>query len=289
MLPPELTIGDFQIYWLNGGNFRLDGGTMFGAVPKVLWSRKCEADADNTLPFTNDVHLVRTPEHNIIIDTGLGNKLTEKQLSIFGVTAPWSVDSDLTELGLSRQDIDFVLLTHCDFDHAGGIVMHDAEGNEALTFPNAVHYVQKTEWEDVENPCHRGQSTYWPENFNLLKQEGTLEIIEGELEVVPGVTLRHTGGHTRGHQLVEMYSKGKTAVHLGDLFPSHFHSNPLWIMAYDNFPLEVIDRKEEYFRHYQQKDSWFTFYHDPLVKACKLDRQGNINTIWPTGPTHPSS
>lgn len=282
MVPNPLIIGDFQIYWLNGGNFRLDGGTMFGAVPKVLWEKKCKADAKNLLPFTNDVLLVKTPTHNIIVDTGLGNKLTEKQLSIFKVTSPWSIVSDLADLGLSRQDIDFVLLTHCDFDHAGGIVMHDAEGNEELTFPAAVHYVQKTEWEDVEQPCHRAQSTYWPENFNLLKKEGRLKIIDGELEVIHGVRLRHTGGHTRGHQLVEFTSKNETAVHLGDLFPTHAHANPLWVMAYDNFPLEVIDRKEEYFRHYSAMNSWFTFYHDPLIKACKLDRQNRIIDTWPS-------
>lgn len=282
MVSAPLTIGDFQIYWLNGGNFRLDGGTMFGAVPKVLWQRKCKADADNLLPFTNDVLLVKTATHNIIIDTGLGNKLSNKQLSLFKVTSPWSIVSDLAELGLSRQDINFVLLTHCDFDHAGGIVMHDTNGHEQLTFPAAVHYVQQTEWEDVENPCRRAQSTYWPENFNLLKKEGKLTIIEGELEIIPGITLQHTGGHTRGHQLVELTSNNETAVHLGDLFPTHAHTNPLWVMAYDNFPLEVIDRKEEYFHHYSALNSWFTFYHDPLMKACKLDQQNRITKTWQT-------
>ena len=278
----KLQVGDFQIHWLNGGNFRLDGGTMFGAVPKVLWERKCKADAANTLPFTNDILLVQTPEHNIIIDTGLGNKLTDKQLSIFQVTVPWSVIDDLAELDLSPQDIDFVLLTHCDFDHAGGIVMHDSLGNEQLTFPGAVHYIQKTEWEDVENPCRRAQSTYWPENFNLLKQKGKVELIAGDLEIIPGIKLRHTGGHTRGHQLIEISSQGETAVHLGDLFPTHAHNNPLWIMAYDNFPLEVIDRKEEYFKHYQKTDSWFTFYHDPQVKACKLTEKYAIEQVFPS-------
>ena len=159
--------------------------------------------------------------------------------------------------------------------------MHDRKNNEMLSFPNAVHYVQKTEWEDVENPCRRAKSTYWPENFNLLKKEGQLKIIEGDVEVIPGITLRHTGGHTRGHQLIEMTSNGETAVHLGDLFPTHTHSNPLWIMAYDNFPLDVIDRKEEYFHHYQQLNSWFTFYHDYQIKACKLNTSGKIDHTHP--------
>ncbi len=273
---PSLKIGHFQLHWLNGGHFRLDGGTMFGAVPKVLWEKKCPADANNCIPMCNDVLLVQTPEHNILIDTGLGNKLNTKQLSIFQITSPWSIIPQLASLGLARADIDAVILTHCDFDHAGGIVMHGKDGREELAFPDAVHFIQRKEWEDVENPCRRAQSTYWPENFSLLKKEGRLTIIDGEQEIFPGIIVRYTGGHTRGHQLVEITSDGETAVHLADLFPTHNHSNPLWIMAYDNFPLEVIDLKEKYFSHYQQLNSWFTFYHDLEIKACKLDPQGKI-------------
>ncbi len=278
---PPLHIGEFQIYWLNGGNFRLDGGTMFGAVPKVLWEKRCRPAPDNSLPFTNDVLLIKTPEHAVIVDTGLGNKLSAKQLAIFQVESPWSIIDDLAEHGLSRRDIDHVLLSHCDFDHAGGIVMHNSHGEEELSFPEATHHIQKAEWEDVENPCRRARATYWPENFSLLRREGKLAIVEGVSEVIPGITLRHTGGHTRGHQLIEIRSQGTTAVHLGDLFPTHLHSNPLWIMAYDNFPLEVIDRKEEYFNHYRNSQSWFTFYHDPAVKACTLDEKGRPDQLWP--------
>lgn len=276
MTRPSLKLGEFHIYWLNGGHFRLDGGTMFGAVPKVLWEKKCAADKKNTIPMCNDVLLIKTPEHNILIDTGIGNKLSDKLLSIFQVTKEWSLITELAELGLTRADIDLVLLTHCDFDHAGGIVMH-SQSKEELSFPNAVHYIQQKEWEDVEQPNRRAKSTYWPENFSLLKKKGKLQIISGNRDVISGVKLIHTGGHTRGHQLVELCSNGETAVHLGDLYPTHAHTNPLWIMAYDNFPLEVIERKEEYFKHYQKLDSWFTFYHDPAVKACKLDEQGMIN------------
>jgi len=276
MTIPSLNLGEFHIYWLNGGHFRLDGGTMFGAVPKVLWEKKCAADKKNTIPMCNDVLLVKTPEHNILIDTGIGNKLSDKLLSIFQVTKEWSLITELAELGLTRADIDLVLLTHCDFDHAGGIVMQNQD-REELSFPNAVHYIQQKEWEDVEQPNRRAKSTYWPENFSLLKKKGKLQIISGDREVISGVKLIHTGGHTRGHQLVELCSNGETAVHLGDLYPTHAHTNPLWIMAYDNFPLEVINRKEEYFEYYQKLDSWFTFYHDTTIKACKLNEQGMIN------------
>ncbi len=281
MKTPPLIIGDFQIHWLNGGDFMLDGGTMFGPVPKTLWERKRKADSRNLLHYTNDVLLIQTPDKNIIVDTGLGNKLTPKQLSIFQVKSPWSLVEDLAVLDLTCQDIDMVLLSHCDFDHAGGVVMHNRQGEEELTFPSAIHYVQETEWQDVNAPCRRAESTYWPQNFNALKKDGKLTIISGDHEVCPGITLRHTGGHTRGHQLVEIQSQGETAVHLADLFPTHDHNNPLWVMAYDNFPLEVIDRKEEYFSYYQKLNSWFTFYHDPLVKACKLDTEHRIIQSWP--------
>ncbi len=277
---PNLKCGDFQICWLNGGHFRLDGGAMFGAVPKTLWKKQYESDKKNRIKLCNDVLLVRTPEQHILIDTGIGNKLSKKQLSIFKVTREWSLVKELAKLSLTRADIDLVLMTHCDFDHAGGIVMQ-AGDKEELTFPNAVHYIQEKEWEDVQNPNRRAQSTYWPQNFEQLKKKGKLQIISGEREVASGVKLRLTGGHTRGHQLVELHSKGETLVHLGDLYPTHAHTNPLWIMGYDNFPLDVIDRKEEYFSYYQKKNSWFSFYHDPDVKACKLDDQGDIKLVWP--------
>ncbi len=281
MTIPSLKIGEFYLYWLNGGHFRLDGGTMFGAVPKVLWEKKCAADKKNTIPMCNDALLVKTPDHNILIDTGIGNKLSDKQLSIFQVSSKWSLITELAEVGLTRADIDLVLLTHCDFDHAGGIVMQNQQ-REELSFPNAVHYIQQKEWEDVERPNRRAKSTYWPENFALLKKTGKLQIISGDREVVSGVKLIYTGGHTRGHQLVELSSNGETAVHLGDLYPTHAHTNPLWIMAYDNFPLDVIERKEEYLKHYQAQNSWFSFYHDPSVKACKLDEEGKVSLCWPT-------
>jgi len=279
---PTLKLGSFELFWLNGGHFCLDGGTMFGAVPKVLWQKKFQADRQNTISLCNDVLLVKTPDHNILIDTGIGNKISAKLLSIFQVHSPWFVLTDLAELGLSCKDIDLVLLTHCDFDHAGGIVMLNQHGEEELSFPNATHYIQEKEWEDVEQPNRRAQSTYWPENFFLLKQSGKMQIIAGDMDICAGVKLRYTGGHTRGHQLVELHSEGETAVHLGDLLPTHAHVNPLWIMAYDNFPLEVIDRKEEYFARYQKLNSWFTFYHDPGIKACKLDERGKVQQTFPS-------
>ncbi len=275
-----LSIGACEIHWLSGGDFRLDGGTMFGPVPKAIWQKCSQADADNTIPLCNDPLLVITPAMNILVDTGLGNKLTPEQQAIFQA-GPWNLLSQLALLGISRHDIDLVILTHGDFDHAGGVVMLGAEGREEVTFPEAIHLLQESEWPDVVSPSGRAQESYWPVNFKELIRSGKIQLVEGAHQLCPEVRVRHTGGHTRGHQLVEIASQGETAVHLGDLFPTHAHVNPLWVMAYDNFPLEVIACKERYFAEYRQRDAWFTFYHDPLVRACRLGEKGTFTDLWP--------
>ena len=274
-------IGDIQLIWLNGGNFRLDGGAMFGAVPKVLWQKCYAVDEKNTILMCNDPLLIVTPQNIILVDTGLGNKLTDKQKKIFTVGGEWDLVSQLKAYGIQRDEVNQVVLTHCDFDHAGGIETLNSQGKKELTFPKALHFIQKDEWQDVIHPHPRAKSTYLMENFSLIEKSRQLILLEGKEEISPGITLHTTGGHTRGHQLVEMRTGEHVAVHLGDLFPTHAHSNPLWGMAYDNFPLDVINRKIEFFDNYIQQNSWFTFYHDPYVRACRLDPGYKVAEIWP--------
>lgn len=271
-----LKIGSMELFWLNGGEFELDGGTMFGAVPKVLWEKKFPATATNTIRLLNAPLLVKTPEALVLVETGLGNKLTAKQKKIFAVVRGWTLPQDLARLGFTRQDITHVILTHCDFDHAGGIVMHGKNGRPELAFPNAVHLVQQREWQDVLSPNLRTSPTYWDNNFEGLAESGMLQLVDGGLQVVPGVSVRYTGGHTRGHQIVRIESTGELAVHLSDLLPTHVHFNPLWIMAYDNFPLEVIDLKQRLIPEVISRNGWFTFYHDPFMLACRFDRDGRV-------------
>ena len=270
----QLSLGNIKITWLCGGNFELDGGTMFGAVPKTLWEKKFPADNENYIKMLNAPLLVQTEEFNLIIDTGLGNKLTEKQQQIFRIYEPWSIPENLEELGLQRQDIQYVILTHGDFDHAGGIVMHNTSGTPELTFPAAKHVIQSTEWHDITHPNTRAIHTYWPENFTGLNSGDNLIKIKGDKEIVPGISTRLTGGHTKGHQAVEIRGSKASAIHLGDVLPTHAHTNPLWIMAYDNFPLDLIEQKETLIPHYREQESWFTFYHDPYMNACRLDENG---------------
>ena len=276
-------LGDFEIYWLNGGEFELDGGTMFGVVPKALWAKKYPVDESNPLALEenyikllNYPLLIKTPDFLVLVETGLGNKLTDKQKQIFRVTKDWDLPGDLKKIGLTRQDIDYVILTHCDFDHAGGIVMINSEGDEELTFPNAKHIVQKLEWEDAMQPNRRSANTYWEQNFSKLKDTDNLQLVDGDFKICPGIEVQHTGGHTRGHQIVRFESGKAIAYHLADLLPTHVHFNPLWIMAYDNFPMDAIALKEKYELKGLQEKAWFTFYHDPAMYACKFDAQGKV-------------
>ena len=273
----RLDLGDITIEWLNGGEFHLDGGTMFGAVPKLLWSRKYPPNDDNYIKMLAAPLLVRTPRAAILVDTGIGNKLTEKQKKIFRVTRPWNLDQELARLDLSTRDIDAVILTHCDFDHAGGIVHYNAKGAPELTFPGARHIVNAMEWRDVNHPNSRSVHTYFPENFTGLESSGLLDLIDHDHEVTPGVRVQHSGGHTRGHQIVEITGRSGCALHLGDLMPTHAHANPLWIMAYDNFPLEVISQKESLIARYRERGCWFTFYHDDFMNYGRMDDRGLIN------------
>ncbi len=275
-----LKLGDLKLYWLDGGRLGFDGGAMFGVVPKKVWQKRLPADDENFIDFIASPILVRTPETVVIIETGFGNKLTEKQKKIFRVTKEWNILKSLSETGLSREDVEHVILTHLDFDHAGGIaVLEDEE--IALTFPNAKHHVQAKEWEDANNPNRRAAHSYWPINFEMLRDSEALVLAEGDKEIVPGISVVHSGGHHRGHQIVTLESNGEKAIHMGDVLPTHIHFNPLWVMGYDDHPIDVISLREKWEHKGIEEGAWFTFYHDPLLNSCKFDPDGNVIQKWP--------
>jgi glyoxylase-like metal-dependent hydrolase (beta-lactamase superfamily II) len=270
-----LKVGEFELRWLTGGSFDMDAGVTFGPVPKLLWEKKLPYDRDNFIQVSVSPILIKTPEKLVLVESGLGNKLTEKQKQIFRTKKTWKVPEELYAQGIFREDIDYVILTHYDWDHSAGVVMQ--EGNDLkLTFSHAKHILQRTEWEDVLEPNKRSVHTYWPINIETLKKSGNLELVDGEVEIVPGIRTLLTGGHTRGHQIVLMESRGEKAVHLGDLLPTHAHFNPLWITAYDNFPLDSIQMKERYLKQYVAEGAWFIFYQDPIYLACKFDEKGTV-------------
>lgn len=280
-----LRVGEYEIFWLNGGAFALDGGTIFGPVPKIIWSKRYPVDQENYIRLLASPMLIKGPDIHILVESGFGNKLNDKQRRIFRVERDWNLLTELAAQGIRREEIDAVVLTHGDWDHAGGIVMFNPAGVPELTFPNANHFLQTSEWEDIRQPNSRSAATYWPINFDTLASSGTLSLVEGNTTVAPGITLRHTGGHTRGHQGLFIESQGERAVHLGDLLPTHIQFNPLWVMAYDNFPLDVIRRKQELIKQAVEEKAWVLFYHNPFMNACQFDADGGIIAEWQ--PAHP--
>ncbi|MFA5073273.1 MAG: MBL fold metallo-hydrolase [Nitrospirota bacterium] len=274
-----LQIGRLKLCWLRGGSFELDGGTAFGPVPKTLWSKKISADQDNYVPIRAWPILVKTPTELIILESGLGNKLSGKQRKIFRIREEWYILQDLADLGIRREEIDYVILSHYDWDHSAGVVMHEA-GRLELTFPKARHIIQKTEWEDVLHPNKRSSHTYWQINIETLQKSGNLELVQGESEIVRGIKAVLTGGHTRGHQIVTLESEAEKGVYLGDLLPTHMHYNPLWVTAYDNFPLDSIAMKELYLDRFVREAAWFILYQDPIYQACKFDLEGTITNFF---------
>lgn len=217
--------------------------------------------------------LIQNDEKLILIDTGMGNnKLSDKQKRNFGVDYDSNIASDLAELNLTLEDIDVVIMTHMHFDHACGLTTKDGDA----VFKNATHYIQQDEWHEFQSPNIRSKSTYWDKNNGSFREK--LILFDKEMEVYPGVKVFHTGGHSFGHSIVTIESEGEKAVHMGDILPTNAHTNPLWVTAYDDYPMQSIREKERLTPYFIQNDFWFLFYHDENYFALKYDKE-NTQTI----------
>lgn len=268
-----MKLGDFRIHYLNGGITNIDGGAMFGVVPKALWTKKYEVNEKNQIPLPTHPILIQSEEYNIIIDTGIGSgKLTDKERKNFGAHYESYINEDLKSLDLTTADIDYVLMTHLHFDHAAGLT--DNEGN--AIFNKAIHVIQQDEWHEFQSPNIRSKSTYWSKNNGDFKKQ--LLLFEKEMEIIPGVNMMHTGGHSYGHAIITIESQNEKAVHMGDIFPTTAHRNPLWVTAYDDYPMQSIREKERLVPYYIHQNYWFLYYHDVNYFAVKFDKQ-NITEI----------
>ncbi|NWK85465.1 MBL fold metallo-hydrolase [Staphylococcus sp. GSSP0090] len=268
-----MKLGDFRIHYLNGGITNIDGGAMFGVVPKALWTKKYEVNEKNQIPLPTHPILIQSEEYNIIIDTGIGSgKLTDKERKNFGAHYESYINEDLKSLDLTTADIDYVLMTHLHFDHAAGLT--DNEGN--AIFNKAIHVIQQDEWHEFQSPNIRSKSTYWSKNNGDFKKQ--LLLFEKEIEIIPGINMMHTGGHSYGHAIITIESQNEKAVHMGDIFPTTAHRNPLWVTAYDDYPMQSIREKERLVPYYIHQNYWFLYYHDVNYFAVKFDKQ-NITEI----------
>lgn len=269
-----MRLGKMEIHLLDDGFFKLDGGAMFGVVPKALWRKTNPSDEENRIELRAGVLLIRTGEKNILVDVGFGTKLSPKLLRIYEFKESMLLPA-LANVELSPDDIHLVVFTHLHLDHAGGATYFNETGQAIPRFPKAEYIVQVKEWEAAMAPNELTKVSYVKENFFPLKEKGLLKLIDGDCQLTAGVKLKLTGGHTAGHQIVLLDSDGEKAVFPGDLIPTISHLKLPYIASYDLFPLEVLVEKRILIEKALQENWLLIWGHDPRVKMGYLYQQEN--------------
>jgi glyoxylase-like metal-dependent hydrolase (beta-lactamase superfamily II) len=257
------TLGDFELTVLSDGTYCLDGGAFFGVVPKTMWSKKVTADEQNRLDAGLNSLLVRTGKKNILIETGIGNKLPDKMVQIY--RQPAKLLDNLHATGVAPEDIDIVINTHLHFDHCGWNTVRRGDGVVA-TFPNATYYVQEREWEHGRLQLERDAISYMSPNYDPLIESGQMVLLNGDQELAPGISVRIFPGHTAHMQAVMIESgtgnEKKTACYISDLIPTSAHLDLTWVMAFDVLPLQSIESRKKYYAQ-AIPEKWLTvFTHD---------------------------
>lgn len=267
-----MKFGNFNIEILSDGNFWLDGGAMFGIVPKPIWNKLNPADELNRIKLGLNCLLIQTEDKNILVDTGIGDKFDEKFKERFKINKSSNLISALKEVKLEPENIDIVINTHLHFDHAGGNT--HIKGNKILpSFPQARYIIQRGEWEDAINPNERTRASYLKETLIPIKEKGLLELIEGDKEILPGIKVIVTGGHTLNHQVVLIESENKKALYLGDLIPTTSHIKLPYVMGYDLYPLNTMKKKKEILNKAAEEHWLLIFEHDPYTKMGYLEKR----------------
>jgi glyoxylase-like metal-dependent hydrolase (beta-lactamase superfamily II) len=267
-----MRLGEFELTTVSGGRFRIDGGTMFGVVPKTLWERIAPPDERNTIPQATNCLLVRSPDRTVLIDTGYGSKLSDKQRRQIDAEPGDPLMASLAAAGVRPEQIDLVLLTHLHFDHAGGTTRRNETGTLIPAFPNAEYVVQQREWELATADLPELRGSYPPENFLPLAEGERLRLIDDDVQVAPGIQALVTGGHTPGHQAFVIESSGATAVYLGDLCPTTSHLRTLWCMGYDLDLLATRKVKRALLGRVADEGWLALFDHDAHVAAARIAR-----------------
>jgi glyoxylase-like metal-dependent hydrolase (beta-lactamase superfamily II) len=263
------TLGNFELTVVSDGTYFLDGGAFFGVVPKTMWSKKVTPDSLNRLDAGLNSLLVRTGEKNILIETGIGNKLPEKMAQIY--KQPAQLLDNLHAIGVAPEDIDIVINTHLHFDHCGWNTVRQGDRFVA-TFPNAKYYVQENEWEHGRLQLERDAVSYMSPNYDPLLESGQMVLLHGDLELLPGISVKVFPGHTANMQAVMIESGGKTACYISDLIPTSAHLDLTWVMAFDVLPLQTIESRKKYYSS-AIPGKWLTvFTHDDLTPWGYVER-----------------
>ena len=266
-----MKFGEFELFVVSDGTFQLDGGAMFGTIPKVLWERTNPADDRNRIVMGLNCLLIRTPTENILVDTGLGTAYDEKFAFLYGVDkSQTDLLRSLAAAGVQAADINKVILSHLHFDHAGGNCFQDEAGEFIPAFPNAVYYINEGELAYAKEPDPRSSPSYLPYTWEPLEKRGQVALISGDKEVAPGVTILPAPGHTPNHQIVAVKSDGRTACFLADLVPTPSHTKTHYVMGFDLDALTAMKNKERVLKEALTENWLLVFEHSPGVKAGYL-------------------
>jgi glyoxylase-like metal-dependent hydrolase (beta-lactamase superfamily II) len=269
-------LGKFEIFSIVENSFKIDGGAMFGVVPRIIWQKVYPPDENNMVKLDINLLLIKTDGENILIDAGMGDALSERQKKVFGIERASNLEKRLSEHHLAPEDINLVLLTHLHADHAGGVISLDKNRRKVPRFPNARHVVQIKEWEEAMHPDERTSATYFTSNLRILEEEKLLELIDGEDEVATGIKLINTGGHTPGHQAVLIEDGEGKILWAGDIIPSSHHLRIPYVAAVDLFPRETMEQKKRFLRMCSE-DGWIlAFDHDLKVKLSKIEEKEGV-------------
>ena len=263
------TIGDFELTIVSDGGYYLDGGAMFGVVPKVMWEKRYPADEQNRIRLGCMTLVVRTGEHTVLIETGIGNKLAEKSRQIYENET--LLLKQLEEAKIAPDEVDIVINTHLHFDHCGWNT-YIKDGRPVATFPRAKYYVQHGELERAHEQHERDRVSYLTDNYDPLVESGQMLLLRGAADIGPGISVKVFPGHTLHHQVVIIRSGGHTACYVGDLIPTSAHLPPTWVMAYDLFPLDCIASRHRYYEE-ALPQKWLTiFTHDPHTPWAYVEK-----------------
>lgn len=271
-----LEIGNLELYPVETGRFRLDGGAMFGVVPKTLWSRMISADDKNRIPMAMRCMVVKSKSTNrvYLIDNGCGNKFDEKMEKIYSLDYDHSnlIDS-LKDIDIVPEDITDMVFTHLHFDHSGGTTDYDDDGNLYEVFPNATYHVNKRHWETATNPNDREKASFFTENIDPVKNSGRLNLTDDGVTFEEEFKTAVMDGHTEGQQLPIFTDGKKTIIYAADLFPTYAHIPLPWIMGYDMKPLQTLDEKKEFLKNAVDK-KWYLFMeHDAEHEIITLKNE----------------
>lgn len=272
-----MKFGAFELDILSDGTFALDGGQMFGVVPKVLWEKQAPADARNRICLGLNCVLVRTGRQTIVIETGIGDKYDSKFANIYDIRRTQTLPEALRARGVALEDVDIVINSHLHFDHCGWNTRRDA-GNVVPTFPRAKYFVQRGEWEHAMRPSERDRASYIREYFEACEKR--TEFVSGEAEIIPGFRVEVMSGHNRDLQCIHVESEGARACFISDLVPTRAHLPYPWIMSFDLYPLETLANRRRLLPQLAEQKALVIFPHDADLPCARLSEQdGRITAV----------